>query len=1154
MLPFKRYNTNKKTIRVITSNLIFVILIFSIFTSFNNIAFEKDNAFAQKSNLSSSSAPSLSNRDNNYSKIPQQQQQQSSNISSILQNITFKNITLSPELTVKINQGSPPKTDNFNITKGYKIEPILWNLTLPSSVTFDDKGNMYIAEAGATVGGLTTHPRILKLDHQTGNLSILTDRLLAPPIGDIKFYQGMIFVSNAGKISVVDPIKGSVQDIIAGLPSGGDHKTNQIAFGPDGRMYFGQGSATNSGVVGIDNGLPDLGWLENAPQIHDIPAKTITLTGTNYSTSNILSPGPKNITSSELSNSNNFIVKVTNSPYKSKFDNNSKNNNTNILANVTTGAFKAYGNSTKKGEKINGNLFCNACILSSKPDGTDLKLVAWGIRDPEGLTFDKNNKLIVTVQGDDERGSRPIANDHDRIYKIDINNNTEQGKFYGWPDYAYSGGKNNDNEMPVNNPIFQSNKSNKSIDLLIENPPAVEKKVFADAGWGSIVTQAAISKTNSSIVNNTNSSNINNKFGFEDKVFFAERGSFAPITKTASNKGPMESVIENNNTITGQVVPGTNNTIGQKILALDTNNGKVEDFISLKKPDPTFRPIGITFSNEGDSMYIASLGKQEVRATLPNGTPLPIPQTWIYQNTGVIWKVSKNETSLNITSSPLPQKQKVMLSPKDFNITINSRIPPFNSNDISLTKGYKIEPILWNLELPVSVAFDDKKNMYIAESGLNYGGLFTIPQILKLDHQTGNLSVFVDRGLARPLLHIDFHNGKLYATNGGKISTIDSKGIITNIVSGLPSLGDHWTDGIAFGKDQRMYFGVGTATNSGIVNMGRDNPWSKQYPTFSDIPCKIITLSGNNHITDYYFQPQEKNRIAMTGAFVPFNTTTYKGETIRGGIYPYEGVWPGYGCSGSLLSTKDDGSDLQLVGWGFRHLYGFTFDNSSRNLIVTMNGMDERGSRPIAHDTDKIYSIDITNHSNWGKWYGWPDYANYGEPVTNPKFSSSFTIPKNNNTIVFLMHNHPPVVIPSLIVKVGAAVTEAKLSNYSNRFGFNGKILVGEYGTLAPQTHLSADSPFNMYIGGVMGQTIGQDVQILDTNSFGLDKFISINTANGAFRPTGLQFGPDGKTLFIANVGKDEARLVTPNGVQLPFAIPWSIPQSGSIWKVTKTN
>jgi hypothetical protein len=219
-----------------------------------------------------------------------------------------------------------------------------------------------------------------------------------------------------------------------------------------------------------------------------------------------------------------------------------------------------------------------------------------------------------------------------------------------------------------------------------------------------------------------------------------------------------------------------------------------------------------------------------------------------------------------------------------------------------------------------------------------------------------------------------------------------------------------------------------------------------------------------------------------------------------------------------------------------------------------MNGMDERGSRPIAHDTDKIYSIDVTNHSNWGKWYGWPDYINYGEPVTNPEFKSAFEIPKNNNTIVFLMQKHPPVVIPSLILKVGAAVGEERLINESSKFGFDGKILLAEYGTLAPQTHLSADSPFQMYIGGVMGQTIGQDIQILDPKTFALDKFIGINTANGAFRPFGIQFGPDEKTLYISSVGKDEARLITPNGVQLPFTIPWSIPTTGSIWKVTKIN
>ena len=286
---------------------------------------------------------------------------------------------------------------------------------------------------------------------------------------------------------------------------------------------------------------------------------------------------------------------------------------------------------------------------------------------------------------------------------------------------------------------------------------------------------------------------------------------------------------------------------------------------------------------------------------------------------------------------------------------------------------------------------------------------------------------------------------------------------------------------------------------------------------------------------------------------LPFNTTTYNGEIIKGGIKPYEGVWPGYGCSGSILGTKDDGSDLQLVGWGFRHLTGFAFDSSEKNLIVTMNEMDERGSRPIAHSADTIYSIDITNHSNWGKWYGWPDYTNYGQPVTNPEFHSDFNFPKNNNTIVFLMQNHPPVVIPSLLLKLALQLARLNYQIIVN-LGLMVKFLFGEYGTLAPQTHLSADSPFGLYNGGVMGQTIGQDVQILYPKTFALDKFVSLNSANSAFRPFGLQFGPDGKTIYIASVANDEARLITPNGVPLPFTIPWSFPHSGSVWKVTRIN
>ncbi|MDR4510753.1 MAG: hypothetical protein MRJ93_03500 [Nitrososphaeraceae archaeon] len=44
--------------------------------------------------------------------------------------------------------GKPPTTTIFNLTSGYKIEPVVWNLTAPSSITLDDDGNMYISKAG----------------------------------------------------------------------------------------------------------------------------------------------------------------------------------------------------------------------------------------------------------------------------------------------------------------------------------------------------------------------------------------------------------------------------------------------------------------------------------------------------------------------------------------------------------------------------------------------------------------------------------------------------------------------------------------------------------------------------------------------------------------------------------------------------------------------------------------------------------------------------------------------------------------------------------------------------------------------------------------------------------------------------------------------
>ena len=69
-------------------------------------------------------------------------------------------------------------------------------------------------------------------------------------------------------------------------------------------------------------------------------------------------------------------------------------------------------------------------------------------------------------------------------------------------------------------------------------------------------------------------------------------------------------------------------------------------------------------------------------------------------------------------------------------------------------------------------------------------------------------------------------------------------------------------------------------------------------------------------------------------------------------------------CNGCILSAKLDGTDLKLVGWGFRIAYGMAFSPiDTTRLLVTVNGADE-----------KVYSIDISNSSQLGKFYGWPDF------------------------------------------------------------------------------------------------------------------------------------------------------------------------------------
>src|SRR5205823_6281972 len=117
--------------------------------------------------------------------------------------------------------------------------------------------------------------------------------------------------------------------IVTDLPSDGDHQNNNIVLGPDGKIYMGQGTRTNSGVVGVDNYI--FGWLQNHPNSHDVPCKDITLVGQNFETESPIDPSHKK---------------------------------------VTTGAYKPYGEPSTPGEVIKGEAKCGGSIARFNPDGS----------------------------------------------------------------------------------------------------------------------------------------------------------------------------------------------------------------------------------------------------------------------------------------------------------------------------------------------------------------------------------------------------------------------------------------------------------------------------------------------------------------------------------------------------------------------------------------------------------------------------------------------------------------------------------------------------------------------------------------------------------------------------------------------------------------
>jgi glucose/arabinose dehydrogenase len=281
------------------------------------------------------------------------------------------------------------------------------DLTFPTSLTFDEEGTAYVAEAGLPFGGAAPGGRIWLLGPDDSR-QLLADGL-RPPVNGLIYQQGYLYVSEGGHPSRIFRLglDGSQTTVLGNLPGPGNYQVNMVVFGPDERLYFSIGAMTNAGVVGLD--AYQVGWLNRLPHQHDIPGRDVVLRGIDFETPNL--PGD-----TQRADPRGGSAPAPGVP-------------SGASGVARTGAFVGFGTPTHPGQRVLAGLPCTAGVMRCHPDGTGLELVAWGLRNAYGLGFLPDGRLLATDQGADDRGSRPIGDAPDALFDL------RPGRWYGWPDF-----------------------------------------------------------------------------------------------------------------------------------------------------------------------------------------------------------------------------------------------------------------------------------------------------------------------------------------------------------------------------------------------------------------------------------------------------------------------------------------------------------------------------------------------------------------------------------------------------------------------------------------------------------------------------------------------------------------------------------------------
>jgi glucose/arabinose dehydrogenase len=455
---------------------------------------------------------------------------------------------------------------------------------------------------------------------------------------------------------------------------------------------------------------------------------------------------------------------------------------------------------------------------------------------------------------------------------------------------------------------------------------------------------------------------------------------------------------------------------------------------------------------------------------------------------------------------------------------VASGVAAQNAPDILVPSGYQVREFASGFSATIAASVAPSGDLYVLNSG--FPGFAPGPpgpvQIWKVS-PAGDKTLVYSSDQTPGLVPVALG---IFATDDDTIFVNDGEGMkrvhrdgSVQMLAKLPVEGDHAADHIAMGADGKLYWGEGSATNSGVVGVdNRDlTGWLPRHPDFHDIPCKDIVLSGFNFSSPDALS-DDPNATTVTGAYMPFGTPSTSGQVVQGQLP----------CTSAVLRMNTDGSGLEMVAWGFRNPFGLAFSPADSvlkgALVVANNGTDVRGSRPIESDGDDVYVV------RPGAWYGWPDFLDE-QPVTEPRFDP------DHQGVAPLLRSPAMADASGAVMHFEKGVSADGFSfSTSDAFGFKNDMFIALWGPLGFGSQNAVPPGFNVvrvhFEEGPGGILAGASKEVFAQNR--QPGPASQNDLNGLEHPSDVQFSRDGRTMYIVDFG-------TPGS-----------PGTGRVWAVTR--